>query len=115
MEHIMHSFSKAGLRIFGITLVLWAWGTGSGLASDADALGTVDSGTQRAVRPDAPPRDSRATTVHWQKARAYQGAGRYELARQEYLLSLAHCRTDTTRDRLQRELQIIEMQLRTMR
>ena len=65
--------------------------------------------------PDTEPRDSAATTSHWQKARAYQSNMRYELARQEYLLALATCRTDQTKNRLQRELQIVEMQLRTLR
>lgn len=64
---------------------------------------------------DAVPHDSEATARHWKQARAYQKGMRFELARQEYLLALATCRTDITRDRLQRELRIVDMQLRTLR
>ena len=67
------------------------------------------------IYPDRAPTDSQQTTYHWKKARAYQQEQRYELARQHYLLSLSACRSEETRDQLQRDLQIIDLQLRTLR
>lgn len=96
------------------------------LFSPAHPAGAVESRpleareSQPAVRaaapdPDAAPKDSESAARHWKQARAYQKGMRLELARQEYLLALANCRTEETRDRLQRELQIVDLQLRTLR
>lgn len=92
-------------------------------ASQAQAMSTWDTPDAapqqqqqpRRLHPDERPYDTADTTVHWDKARQYQRQQRFELARQHYLLALATCRTEETRDRLQRELQIIDLQLRTMR
>ena len=92
------------------------------LSSPALALSTWDSpqadvqqAAPKRAHPDERPRDTVATTAHWDKARQYQQQQRFELARQHYLLALTTCRTEETRDRLQRELQIVDLQLRTMR
>ena len=65
--------------------------------------------------PDRLPRDSQQVAYHWKQARDYQNLRRYELARQHFLLALSACRSEDTRDRLQRELQIVDLQLRTLR
>ena len=64
---------------------------------------------------DVAPHDSAETAMHWRKARAYQNSMRYELARQEYLLALTTCRSEATRNQLQRELQTVDLQIRTLR
>lgn len=72
-------------------------------------------GVSFSLSSDLTPTDTAATSRHWRLARRYQKAMRLELARQEYLMALAHCRTEKTRDRLQRELQTVDLQLRTLR
>lgn len=71
----------------------------------------ADGSTHR----DVAPQDSAETAMHWRKARKYQNDMRYELARQEYLLALTTCRSEATRNQLQRELQTVDLQIRTLR
>lgn len=52
---------------------------------------------------------------HLEKAREYRTQGRYELARQEYLKALSICADQHTHAILQRELNGVELLLRTMR
>lgn len=66
-------------------------------------------------RSDAVPRDSGETVRYWKMARKYKNQMRYELARQHYLLALASSRSDQTVQRIQRELQIVELQIRSLR
>ena len=101
-----------------------ALGAVAALAASAPALAAsvweeqpsqVQQAAPKRVHPDEKPVDSAQTTLHWDKAREYQKAQRFELSRQHYLLALSSCRSEETRDRLQRELQIVDLQLRTMR
>ena len=59
--------------------------------------------------------DTRATRHNWQLARDYERQMRYELARQHYLLALASCRSEPTQTQLRRELESVDLQIRTMR
>jgi hypothetical protein len=59
--------------------------------------------------------DTKATRHNWQLARDYEGQMRYELARQHYLLALASCRSEPTQMQLRRELESVDLQIRTMR
>ena len=59
--------------------------------------------------------DTQATRHHWTLARDYEKQMRYELARQHYLLALAACRTEASQAQLRRELESIDLQIRTMR
>ena len=59
--------------------------------------------------------DTKATTHHWKLARDYERQMRYELARQHYLLALASCRSESTQTQLRRELESVDLQIRTMR
>ena len=59
--------------------------------------------------------DTKATTHNWKLARDYERQMRYELARQHYLLALASCRSEPTQSQLRRELESIDLQIRTMR
>ena len=59
--------------------------------------------------------DTRATRYNWKLARDYERQMRYELARQHYLLALASCRTEPTQTQLRRELESVDLQIRTMR
>jgi len=56
-----------------------------------------------------------ATKSHWKLARDYERQMRYELARQHYLLALASCRSEPAQTQLRRELESIDLQIRTMR
>ena len=59
--------------------------------------------------------DTKATAHNWQQARDYERQMRYELARQHYLLALASCRSESTQAQLRRELESVDLQIRTMR
>ena len=59
--------------------------------------------------------DTQATIHNWKLARDYERQMRYELARQHYLLALASCRSEATQTQLRRELESIDLQIRTMR
>jgi hypothetical protein len=59
--------------------------------------------------------DTKATTHNWKLARDYERQMRYELARQHYLLALASCRSESTQTQLRRELESVDLQIRTMR
>jgi hypothetical protein len=59
--------------------------------------------------------DTKATMHNWKMARDYERQMRYELARQHYLLALASCRSERTQTQLRRELESIDLQIRTMR
>ena len=59
--------------------------------------------------------DTKATRHHWKLARDYERQMRYELARQHYLLALASCRSESTQAQLRRELESVDLQIRTMR
>ena len=60
-------------------------------------------------------RDTKGTEHNWKLARDYERQMRYELARQHYLLALASCRKEATQTQLRRELESIDLQIRTMR
>ncbi len=53
--------------------------------------------------------------AHWQIANKYKAERRYELSRQHYLMALAHSNTAALRDTLQKELQVVELLIRTLR
>ncbi len=55
------------------------------------------------------------TIEHWELATHYKSKRRYELARQHYLLALATCNSTELRDSLKRELQMVDLQIRTLR
>ncbi|MDR2695903.1 MAG: hypothetical protein LBC79_05940 [Deltaproteobacteria bacterium] len=59
--------------------------------------------------------DTKATMHNWKLARDYERQMRYELARQHYLLALASCRSEPTQTQLRRELEGVDLQIRTMR
>ena len=59
--------------------------------------------------------DTKATERNWKMARDYERQMRYELARQHYLLALASCRSEPIQLQLRRELDGVDLQIRTMR
>jgi len=59
--------------------------------------------------------DTQATMHNWRLARDYERQMRYELARQHYLLALASCRSENAQAQLRRELESVDLQIRTMR
>lgn len=76
---------------------------------------SADTASPKTVPPDTIPTDSAETTRHWNIARKYKTQMRFELAKQHLLLALSACRSDITMQRIQRELQIVELQIRSMR
>ncbi len=48
-------------------------------------------------------------------AKKYEKERRYELARQHYLLALSTSNTTTLRDTIRRDLEMIELKIRTLR
>ena len=52
---------------------------------------------------------------NWHQGRTYQAQGRYELAREHYLLALAAARSDDVRDALAREVDVVDRQIKTLR
>lgn len=59
--------------------------------------------------------ESGETLSNWTLARDYQAQGRYELARQYYLLALAGARTPESQQTLQRELNSVDRMIEAMR
>lgn len=85
------------------------------LAIGAPTLAVASETAPKRTPPDAVPTDSAETTRLWNMARAYKAQMRLEMARQQYLLALATCRSEDTVQRIQRELQIVELQIRSLR
>ena len=59
--------------------------------------------------------DSDEALANWHNARYFQAQGRYELAREHYLLALAAARTDDVRNALGQELYAVDLQIKTLR
>jgi hypothetical protein len=59
--------------------------------------------------------DSDETMNNWHQARYFQAQGRYELAREHYLLALSASRTDDVRAALGDELNAVDRQIKTLR
>ncbi|MEG2173630.1 MAG: hypothetical protein RRY29_10315 [Desulfovibrionaceae bacterium] len=85
------------------------------LSTGSASLADETMASPKRVPPDSIPADSGETTRLWNMARKYKDQMRYEMARQHYLLALATCRSDETVQRIQRELQIVELQIRSLR
>lgn len=82
----------------------------SGLLLLCLALPLMHGCTKVAVTPEA-----EETIFNWTQARDYQAQGRYELARQHYLVALAAARTPETQQTLQRELDSVDRMIEAMR
>ncbi len=52
---------------------------------------------------------------HWQQGREYVAQGRYELAREQYLMALAASNTEETSTQLSHELHSVDMMITTQR
>lgn len=59
--------------------------------------------------------ESGETLTNWSLAHEYQAQGRYELARQHFVLALASSRTTDSQATLQRELDALERMIQAMR
>ncbi|MEG2005092.1 MAG: hypothetical protein RR014_03555 [Bilophila sp.] len=59
--------------------------------------------------------ESGETITNWSLARDYQAQGRYELARQHFLLALASSRTTDSQTTLQREMDALDRMIQAMR
>lgn len=76
----------------------------------ASALAVTGCGGRVATVPD-----SDEAIQNWHRGRDYQAQGRYELAREHYLLAIASARTADVHDALARELATVDRQLRSLR
>lgn len=78
---------------------------------------TTDSPPRQARKTTkvAVPKDSRETSRYLAMARNYKNQMRYEMARQYYLLALAGSNSQASVERIQRELQVVELQIRSLR
>ena len=56
-----------------------------------------------------------STLSDWVIARGYQSQGRYEMARQYYVLALANARTPDSQVALRQEIEAVERQIQAMR
>jgi hypothetical protein len=56
-----------------------------------------------------------STLSNWTIARHYQAQGRYEIARQYYVLAIADARTPDSQVALRQEIEAIERQIQAMR
>lgn len=66
--------------------------------------------TKIAVSPE-----SEVMISNWTLAREYQDQGRFELAKEHYLLALASARTQEVQQTLQREIHVVDRMLDAMR
>ena len=93
---------------YGLCLAVCAWLCGLACALPGREAAGASAAFDRLF-------DTKATTHHWQLARDYERQMRHELARQHYLLALASCRSESAQAQLRRELESIDLQIRTMR
>lgn len=56
-----------------------------------------------------------STLSNWTYARNYQAQGRYELARQYYVLAMADARTPDSQAALRQEIEAVERQIEALR
>jgi hypothetical protein len=56
-----------------------------------------------------------STLSNWAIARGYQSQGRWEMARQYYVLAMADARTPDSQVALKQEIEAVERQIQTMR
>ena len=107
------AMQKMTRRVSGWALCLGACALICGLAFTLPAPAQAAASGQSAVFDRLT--DTKATTHNWKLARDYERQMRYELARQHYLLALASCRSTSTQEQLRRELESVDLQIRTMR
>lgn len=88
---------------------------GGGASSDIGAYTSTGSAGSSFKNPDRALGDAPVADAYWKKALTYRDEGRFELARQQYLLALSSCHTEEAKTRVQRELQSVELLIRTMR
>ncbi len=88
---------------------------GGGVSSDIGTYASAGSAVSSFKNSDKALGDSSIADAYWKKARTYRDEGRFELARQQYLLALSSCYTEEAKIRVQRELQSVELLIRTMR
>lgn len=112
---------------FRIAMFLTAGLLGCGLSVNVQAVDlheqpiggagvSMDACTSSSFKnPDRLLGDAPVAEAYWQKAHAYRNAGRFEMARQQYLLALSACHTEECKNRVQRELQTVDLLIRTMR
>lgn len=87
-------FHPLSLGVFSVLLAVMLSGCGGRVASVAESDETIHN---------------------WHKGREYQAAGRYELAREHYLLAMAAVRSEGAQQSLSRELATVDLMLRTLR
>ena len=92
---------KCAAKVLSAALLCAALASGSAYAASSEHFDSI--------------RDTQTTQRHWALARDYEKQMRYELARQHYLLALAACRSEASQAQLRRELEGIDLQIRTMR
>ncbi|MFV0421344.1 hypothetical protein [Oleidesulfovibrio sp.] len=100
---------KASFIQYGTAVSLLAVLLLSGCSTPADAPPPPPPPAQVVVDYDA------QALTSYQQARQFVAQGRFELAREQYLIALAIARNDYMRERLMHELQATELMLRSSR
>ena len=85
------------------------------LSSYDNTDGTLQEHRESWSQPSSPSSTNSYSLAYLKEAREFRSAGRYELARQRYLQALSICNDDRTIHILKRELDGVELLLRTMR
>lgn len=94
-----------------VSLFIIIWITAA--ISYADTLSSYDYDMEHNII--STPGSNTASIQYLKQARAYRSDGRYELAKQSYVLALSVCADNKTLSTIRRELAGVELLIRTMR
>lgn len=86
-----------------------------GLLLAVPAPSLADNGRADEILPYSSQNTSMLSYKHLTEARKYRAEGRYELARQSYVLALSICTSTSRLATIRRELDGLELMLRTLR
>ena len=84
----------------------------------SSGCGLFSSGTSKSSRPgsDVALVSENPVSLHnYRTAREYAASGRYELAREHYLLAYASAEDATVKDMLAKELKAVDLMIRSLR
>ncbi len=81
----------------------------------APATSMADNGRADEILPYSTQSTGELSNRHLREARRYRAQGRYELARQSYVLALSICQSTSRLETIRQELDGLELMLRTLR
>ena len=116
MKKSLNSISALCLAAsFALPLALPAAALGDGMSSYSNGQSDAQAKREAKERANYLSEENEHSLAYLGQARQFREQGRYELARQRYLQALSICADDQTLSIIKRELNGVELLLRTMR